>query len=273
MTHSRFIVFVGIISLVVPRFVIAAPLQVVEYSSCDKFFGMLSCNQQTEVCAINPTSGNPGCLPKSQAGNYVDYYTRYSDQATCNQKSNCPYPCSENPLAIPSTYFCSSTGSPPSGAVPNTSNQPNGASCQYHNECYSGYCNPSLNKCEVKPTSGPLPPGSVPSGTLPPGTAPTSQNGNGTSITLTDPLGAAGASLSSFLNAILDLAIQIGSVVVILMLVYVGFLFVVAQGNETKLTEARKALLWTVVGALILLGAKAIAIGIQATVEALSVGK
>ena len=66
--------------------------------------------------------------------------------------------------------------------------------------------------------------------------------------------------------------INIGTVVIILMLVYVGFLFVVAQGKDTEITKARTALLWTVVGALVLLGAKAISLGIQATVQALSTG-
>lgn len=75
------------------------------------------------------------------------------------------------------------------------------------------------------------------------------------------------------LNKILDFVITIGTIVVIFMLVYVGYLFVAAQGVPGKIEEARKALLWTVVGALILLGSKAIAIGIQATVQALSVGK
>lgn len=94
----------------------------------------------------------------------------------------------------------------------------------------------------------------------------------GTNVTLINPL-KGGASLESFLNNILDFVIRIGAIIVVLMLVYVGFLFVTAQGNETKITEARKALLWTVVGALILLGAKAIALGITATVQALSVGQ
>lgn len=57
------------------------------------------------------------------------------------------------------------------------------------------------------------------------------------------------------------------------MLVYVGYLFVVARGNPGEIEAARKALLWTLIGALILLGAKAIAIGIQQTVQALSVGQ
>lgn len=78
-----------------------------------------------------------------------------------------------------------------------------------------------------------------------------------------------GTCLMNFLNSILKLVIQIGAVVVVLMLVYVGFLFVVAQGNESKLTTAKNALLWTVIGALVLLGAQAIASGIQATIQAL----
>ena len=77
----------------------------------------------------------------------------------------------------------------------------------------------------------------------------------------------------NFLNKILDFVIKIGTVVVILMLVYVGYLFVAASGEPGKLETARSALLWTVVGALILLGSKAIAIGIEQTVRAISAGQ
>lgn len=88
---------------------------------------------------------------------------------------------------------------------------------------------------------------------------------------LDNPLGT-GASLPGLLTAILQFVVRIGAIIVVLMLVYVGFLFVTAQGSETKITAAKSALLWTVVGALILLGAEAIAQGIQATVQALSTG-
>ncbi len=103
-----------------------------------------------------------------------------------------------------------------------------------------------------------------------PGTGPTNIPSQG--ITLVNPLGA-GVGLMELLNKILAFVIQIGTIVVIFMLVYVGYLFVVAQGEPAKITAARQALLWTVVGALILLGSQAIAFGIQATVQALSVGK
>lgn len=105
----------------------------------------------------------------------------------------------------------------------------------------------------------------------------TSVPGTGSNITLLNPLkGDCSSSercLQSFLESILAFVIKIGTVVVILMLVYVGYLFVAARGNSSKIEEARTALLWTIVGALILLGAQAIAIGIKATVDAISVGQ
>jgi heme/copper-type cytochrome/quinol oxidase subunit 2 len=76
----------------------------------------------------------------------------------------------------------------------------------------------------------------------------------------------------TLLGNILDFVATIGSIVIILMLVVVGFQFVTAQGAPAEIAKARSALLWTVVGGLILLGAKAISLGIQATVQALSTG-
>lgn len=71
------------------------------------------------------------------------------------------------------------------------------------------------------------------------------------------------------LGLILDAIITLGTIVLVLALVWVGFLFVFAQGAEEKIRDARSALLWTVLGGLLLLGAKAISLVIQSTVEAL----
>lgn len=92
--------------------------------------------------------------------------------------------------------------------------------------------------------------------------------GNTGDVKLYNPLGD-NASLESLLNSILDFVIKIGAVVIVLMMVYVGFLFVTAQGDPGRIGEARAAFFWTIVGALVLLGAKAIALGVKATVEAL----
>ena len=103
---------------------------------------------------------------------------------------------------------------------------------------------------------------------VPGGSSPSQSSGN---TTLVNPLGT-GATLNTLLADILQFVVRIGSIVVILMLVYVGFMFVVARGNPAEISKARQALMWTVIGALVLLGAEAIAQGIQATVQALSVG-
>lgn len=74
-------------------------------------------------------------------------------------------------------------------------------------------------------------------------------------------------SLQELLQIVLEAVVQIGSIILVLALVYVGFLFVVAQGNEEKITNAKNALLWTIIGGLILLGASAIGAVIGSTVE------
>lgn len=93
----------------------------------------------------------------------------------------------------------------------------------------------------------------------------------GKDIKLINPL-KGGESLESFLLDILEFVIRIGSIFVVLMVVFVGFKFVNAQGKSEELEKAREMLLWTVLGALILLGSQAIAMAIKATTDALSVG-
>ena len=76
-------------------------------------------------------------------------------------------------------------------------------------------------------------------------------------------------SFPDLLDAILTAVVDIGFMLLTLMLVFVGFKFVAAQGREEELRNARSALVWTVIGGLILLGAKAISVVIQSTAGAL----
>lgn len=85
--------------------------------------------------------------------------------------------------------------------------------------------------------------------------------------TLVNPLRA--QNIQQLLGIILGGLVQIGTIILVLMLVWVGFLFVFAQGSEEKVREARAALMWTVIGGLVLLGARAIATLLEATVNAL----
>jgi hypothetical protein len=93
-------------------------------------------------------------------------------------------------------------------------------------------------------------------------------SGSGSGQGLTNPLNSID-SLPQLLEVVLKAIVQIGTIILTLALVYVGFLFVVAQGNEEKIRNAKSALLWTIIGGLILLGASAIGAVIGSTVDKL----
>jgi hypothetical protein len=113
-------------------------------------------------------------------------------------------------------------------------------------------------------------PGNNPPTTSFPGNTSCPGNSGSSASGLTNPLQA--QCLSQFLTSLLQLIVPIGTIVIVLMMVYIGFLFVTAQGEPGKIEKARAALLWTVLGALILLGAQAIAIGLQNTAQSFSNG-
>lgn len=81
-------------------------------------------------------------------------------------------------------------------------------------------------------------------------------------------------SLYEFLNGVLELAIAIGFPIIVLFIVYIGFRFVQASatGDAEGLKKARENIWYAILGALILLGAQALSLAIQATVEGLSRG-
>ena len=105
------------------------------------------------------------------------------------------------------------------------------------------------------------PPGNTSTTITPPGNT-------GSSVKLVNPLGPGSTTLESFLKSILDFVIRLGAIIVVIMLVYVGFKFVSARGDPGELSKAKDMLLWTVIGALVLLGSQVLADGIQATVKA-----
>jgi len=84
-----------------------------------------------------------------------------------------------------------------------------------------------------------------------------------------NPLGAGTADIPSFIRTVLTGLLKIGIPLVALAVIYCGFLFVAARGNAEKLSKAKDALLYTLVGAGILLGSWSIAELIKSTVEGL----
>jgi hypothetical protein len=77
-------------------------------------------------------------------------------------------------------------------------------------------------------------------------------------------------TLMDLLTAILNnIIMPIAAVFVVLWIIYAGFQFVTAQGNPGAIQKAQKNLMWSLIGAGVLLGAAGISQVIQATVNSL----
>ena len=96
-----------------------------------------------------------------------------------------------------------------------------------------------------------------------------SDSGTPTPVTIPNPLGA-NTTIISFITLLLDTIFPIASLVAVFFLIFAGFLMVTAGGNEEKLSKARQAFLWTVIGVAILLGAKVLSAVICGTINQLS---
>ncbi len=65
-------------------------------------------------------------------------------------------------------------------------------------------------------------------------------------------------SVGEILTLAVDLALFVGVILAVLAFIFIGFKFVMAQGSDTKLAEAKKWLLYAIIGTAILIGAKLI---------------
>ncbi|MEX0935109.1 MAG: PKD domain-containing protein [Candidatus Paceibacterota bacterium] len=82
---------------------------------------------------------------------------------------------------------------------------------------------------------------------------------------LTNPLGSI-STIPKFLEALLDRIVQIAIPIIIIFIIYSGFLFLVAQGNPEKISKAKKTLMWTLIGAAVIIGADILAKVIVGTI-------
>jgi len=104
-----------------------------------------------------------------------------------------------------------------------------------------------------------------------PGTQPGGNTGNPSSGSsgLDNPLGL--DDFKEIVAAILKVVVTVGTVIVVLAIIWAGFKFVTAQGNESKIEEAKKTFFWVVVGAIVLLGAQILSNVIVNTAKGLGV--
>ena len=88
------------------------------------------------------------------------------------------------------------------------------------------------------------------------------------STKIENPLGEGNLeTIPDFIAKLVEIVLKVGIPIVALAIIYTGFLFVAAQGNPEKITKAKKSLVYTLIGAALLLGAFVIATAIGAVVD------
>lgn len=121
---------------------------------------------------------------------------------------------------------------------------------------FSLFALPNFVIAQTVPTGG---------GTIPTGT-PT-QNYR-TAIKIENPFNGA-SDLTTLAKKAMDLLMQIGGIIAVLMIMYAGFTYVTAGGSDAKIKKANEMLFYTLIGAAILLGAWVIVTAIQGTINQL----
>jgi hypothetical protein len=91
--------------------------------------------------------------------------------------------------------------------------------------------------------------------------------GTGGGSSLENPLKA--QDIIQFLVQIIDILLTFALPIIVLFIMYGGFILVTAKGNPGDLEKGRNAILWSVIGGVIVLAAKLIINVIQGTVTAL----
>lgn len=74
-------------------------------------------------------------------------------------------------------------------------------------------------------------------------------------------------SIADFTKAVLEALVFILFPLAVVFVVYSGFLFIAAQGNSEKLARAKTNFIWTLIGVALLLGAWALSVLIQGTID------
>jgi Type IV secretion system pilin len=98
---------------------------------------------------------------------------------------------------------------------------------------------------------------------------PSGLGGNNSSQSLKNPLKF--NSFAEFFTGLLHIIAIFAIPVIILMIIYSGFLYVMARGSEEQVTKATRSLTYAVLGGLIIIGAELILRVIQGTVSQLTI--
>lgn len=85
------------------------------------------------------------------------------------------------------------------------------------------------------------------------------------SINFPNPIEA--NDLKELVEKFLKVVVEFGAIIAVFFLIYAGFLFVKAQGNESELQKAKTTFFWVIVGGMVILGAHVLSRVIDNTVK------
>ena len=96
--------------------------------------------------------------------------------------------------------------------------------------------------------------------------------GDGTSnesvtVAILNPLAA--ESITALFQAIIDIVMVFAIPIIVFFIIYAGFLYVTARGNTETIQQAHKALLYALIGGLLIIGANVLIEIVGTTVESI----
>ena len=86
------------------------------------------------------------------------------------------------------------------------------------------------------------------------------------SVSLESPLDSNISSIPKFFQAIIDILLVFAIPFIVFFIIYAGFLYVTARGNVETISKAHKALLYALIGGVLILGANVLLDVITGTV-------
>lgn len=76
---------------------------------------------------------------------------------------------------------------------------------------------------------------------------------------LAQPAPGGGATLQDFIAVLIEIIQAIGIPILVICIIYAGYIIVTAGGSEEKVTKGKTWIFWTLIGAAIILSAQVIA--------------
>jgi hypothetical protein len=84
-------------------------------------------------------------------------------------------------------------------------------------------------------------------------------------VTIENPLEA--ENITQLFASIIDVVLVFAIPIIVFFIIYAGFLYVTARGNESTIQKAHMALLYALIGGLLILGARVLIDVVKGTVE------